>query len=375
MSRHPNAKGSRSSRLWSRGFLLPFIGLAYCMFPLTASAAVPKGLSQTQNISYDTEMIRNVMELLNQCHHDSVLAICNTLIKNDPASPVGYFLASDTYQTVMRDYRVRTYQAVFDSLIEIAVQKASARLDQDSTAESHFVAGAVQGYYCLALFHAGSYVRAIKTAGNSVSLLRKAAQLDPNFVDPLFGIAIYEYTRSKLLFGLLGGKKQEAIAKLRKVEQSGRYVAANASYSLQSIYFENEQYDSALVINDQLFRRYPSSPSALYNRAMLLEKTHRPQEALAVWNTLTGVLQQRRPASNGFLAESYFHLACLQQQLKNDQSAKKLLIQAAQFAARRRSEDEIEGSYVKFKEIKSRINEALRTWGQGQSTLEPAPAN
>ena len=358
------AEGSGLESILSRHFFTPIIYLILIFFPDFSTAACLHLRPQPDIVSNKPEMIRNVMELLNQSNHDSVLAICDRLIENDPESPIGFFLASDAYQTMMRDYRVKTYQTQFDSLITIAVMKASARMNREPTAESHFVSGAVQGYYCLALFHAGSYFRAIKTAENSISLLRKASELEPDFVDPLFGIAIYEYNKSKLLFGLLGGKEDEAIAKLHKVEQSGRYLSVNASYALQAIYFENEHYDSALVINNQLFRHYPSSPSCLYNRALLLEKTNRSEEALEVWLKLAGVLTRLKPASNGFLAECLYHQAWIHHQLKDDQTAKKLLIQAARFASRRRGEEELEGSYVKFKEIKNRINAALSDWNQ-----------
>jgi len=370
---NPNARGSASR---SRCFHSSILSLLVILFPILTTAASPDLQQRSIRNSFDPALVTRVMEMLNRSSHDSVLVLCNEMIATDPESPIGYFLASHTYQTIMRDFRIKTYQAQFDSLIVIAARKATRHLEQDSTAESHFICGAVQGYYCLALFHTGSYVRAIKTAGNSVSLLRKAAQMDPDFIDPLFGIAIYEYTRSKLLLGLLGGKKEEAIANLRKVEQNGRYMAANASYSLQAIYLENEQYDSALVVNDRLFKRYPASPSALYTRALLLEKTSRPEQALRLWNTLVAVLQLRKPASNGFLAESYYHLASLQHQAKNHAQAQKLLIQAAQYASRRRGEEELEGRYVKFNETKNMINEALRTWGQrGSTPPQAATAN
>jgi tetratricopeptide (TPR) repeat protein len=370
---NPNSRGSASR---SRYFYSSILSLLVIFIPILTTAAGPDSQQQPRKNSFDPAMVTRVMEMLNRSNHDSVLVLCKAMIATDPESPIGYFLASHAYQTIMRDFRIKTYQAQFDSLIVIAASKASSHLERDSTAESHFVCGAVQGYYCLALFHAGSYVRAIKTAGSSVSLLRKAAQMDPDFIDPLFGIAIYEYTRSKLLFGFLGGKKEEAIANLRQVEKAGRYMAANASYSLQAIYFENGQYDSALVVNDRLFKRYPASPSALYNRALLLEKTKRPEEAQQLWNTLVTVLQLRKPASNGFLAESYYHLASLQHQAKNDAQAQKLLIQSAQCASRRRGEEELEGKYVKFNEIKNMINEALRTWGQrGSTPPQAATAN
>ncbi len=309
-------------------------------------------------------LIKSAMELLNQGRHDSLLVLSSRLITHDPESPIGYFLAADVYQTMMRDFRVKRYAAQFDSLIRIAAAKAAIRLERMPTAENHFIAGTVNGYYCLALFQSGSYLKALKTAENSIELMRKAAALEPGFADPLFAIALYEYNKSKFLFGLLGGNATEAVAKLREVEQKGRYVSANASYALQAMYFDHGEYDSALVVNDQLYKRYPENPSCLYNRARLLEKENRLPEAREVWESLIAILQKRKPASNGYLAECHYHLAWIHRQQQEEGEARKLLHQAARFAARRRGEEEVDGSFIKFKEIKKAINTALQEWGQ-----------
>ncbi|HOZ21359.1 MAG TPA: hypothetical protein PLO28_06220 [bacterium] len=314
--------------------------------------------------SGESAAIMNLIELINRSEHDSVLVLASRLINEDPASPVGYFLAADACQTMMRDYRVSIWQARFDSLIAIASVKATSLLAREPTVDNHFIAGVVQGYYCVALFQSGSYLRALKTAESGISLLRKASQMDPGFADPLFGIAVYEYNKSKLLFGLLGGEEKEAIAKLRKVEREGRYLSTNASYTLQALYLEKEEYDSAVVINDQLYRRYAASPSCLYNRAVLFEKTGRLEEALQIWERLNETLKKRTPVSNGYMAESHYHLAWLNRQLKREEEARRLLIQAARFASRRRAEEELEGSYIKFKEIKNKINSALAEWNR-----------
>lgn len=309
-------------------------------------------------------LIKSGLELLNQGQHDSLLVLSSRLMVHEPESPVGYFLAADVYQTMMRDFRVKRYSAQFDSLIRIAAARAAVRLEHMPTAENHFIAGTVNGYYCLALFQSGSYLKALKTAESSIALMRKSAALDPEFTDPLFAIALYEYNKSKFLFGLLGGDATEAAAKLRRVEQSGRFVAANASYALQAMYFDHAQYDSALAVNDQLYQRYPENPSCLYNRARLLEKKNRLPEALAIWQDLIAMVQKRKPASNGYLAECHYHLAWIHRQQQEGEVARQLLHQAARYAARRNEAEEVEGSFIKFKEIKKAINTALQEWGQ-----------
>ncbi|HNW59928.1 MAG TPA: tetratricopeptide repeat protein [bacterium] len=347
----------------TRGFLLLGI-ILLSVFPGAMAARAAETTSSPAATTSEQQLIQGAMELLNQGRHDSLLVLSSQLMAHEPENPIGYFLAADVYQTMMRDFRVKSYGAQFDSLIRIAAAKAAVQLQRAPSAENHFISGTVNGYHCLALFQAGSYLKALKTAENSIALMRKATVMDPGFADPLFAIAIYEYNKSKFLFGILGGDEREAAAKLRRVERQGRYVAANASYALQAMYFDHQKYDSAMVVNDKLYQRYPENPSCLYNRARLLEKTNRLPEALALWNKLIPIVQKPRSASNGYLAECHYHLAWIQHQQQNSEAARQLLVQAARFASRRRGEEEVEGSFVKFKDIKKEINTALREWGQ-----------
>jgi len=332
-------------------------------------SAVNASFSQrTDKNADEPRLIKNTMELLNQGKHDSVLAICDQLMRDHPESPTGYFLAADAYETMNRDFRLKTYRAPFDSLIRLAVTKAEAKLAQEPASFNYFSSGIVKSYYCLALFQTGHYIKAIKTAEKGISLLRKSHALEPDFVDPLMGIAAYEYHKSKLLFGLLGGSEKEAIVKFKKVVKLGRYLSTNAAYSLQAIYFENAHYDSALMINDQLFLKYPENPSCLYMRALLLEQARRLPEALQIWNRLIAVVSAPQPSSNGYLAECHYHVAAIHRQLDQADSAWASLMQAARFAANRRADAELEGSHAKFKEIKSNINKALREWKRNDLT-------
>jgi tetratricopeptide (TPR) repeat protein len=362
MHKVANAKNIVSTRLFIRHFLTPAIYLLIFNFwPFSSATAL--NLPQTPSHAANTsEMIRNAIELLNQNRHDSVLTISRAIIKNDPENPIGYFLACDSYQTRMRDYRVKKYEVEMDSLIKIAVNKATVCVSREPTAENYFILGTVKGYYGVHLFQSGNFLKAIKTAENCMSFLKKACKLDSDFVDPLLGMALYDYGKSKVLFGLLGGNKKDAMAKLKIVEKSGRYVSTNAKYSLQAIYFESAQYDSALAINDQLYRRYPENPACLYNRALLLEKANRLTEALDVWDKLLGCVIMAKQTSNGYLAECYYHLAWIHHQFKNSAKAQESLKQAAKFAAQRQADEEMEGSYIKFNDIKKKINTALKNW-------------
>ncbi len=95
----------------------PFLCALY-LAGLIPAAASPRPAADS--ICADSRHIKTLIELINRSEHDSVLALSRDLIGQDPASPLGYFIAADSYQTMMRDFRIKAWQTEFDSLIAIA---------------------------------------------------------------------------------------------------------------------------------------------------------------------------------------------------------------------------------------------------------------
>ncbi len=315
------------------------------------------------NPFWDKEaLIKQSIEQLNREVVDSVLINSAFLRKQCPADPNGYFLAADVYQTIMRDYRVRRYESKFDSLINLAVKTARKALKTQRTAENYFILGAAEGYRCIHWFCRGKYQKVFSSAITCIKSLRLANKMKPEFVDPLLGLALYEYGQSKVIPLLLKSKRKNAILIMKRVQQEVRYVSINAMYALMMIYYETYEFNKAWQLNEQLFLKYPRNPVCLYNRALLLEKLERYSEAILIWKNLISHIEMFVQQSNNYLAECHFHVAQIYQGMGEPEMAIQELELAEMYVKLYQPEQEMDGPYTNFKDTRKAIQHARKKW-------------
>lgn len=317
-------------------------------------------------------LIQRSLEQLHLEQFDSALAVCTELRHSWPQDPAGYLLAAGVYQTMMRDYRLRLFEARFDSLIQSAVALADKQVSTEASAERLFMLGTGRGYRGLHRFRCGEWAAGFRDAVLALNAMERALQREAALVDPYLALGVYEYWKSaKLNFagGLFAGKREQAIAALESVRQRGRYVAVDAAYSLQTIHIHEENYTQALEINDWLLQRFPQNVSALYHRGLILEKLDRVAEALTVWENVISRIRAFIQASDGYLAECHLHRAQLSERLPAAAStggANEHVILALQLArthARQRvAEKELEGPLASFREINKAIAQMVKKY-------------
>lgn len=125
----------------------------------------------------------------------------------------------------------------------------------------------------LANYYYGRFLLGDEKYKKALPYLRKAATLDPDKVEYQFWVGV--------TYGGLGKKSLE-----RKSYQKALSLDENHLQSL--IYlghnqFEANEYTNALISYGRALMFWPSSPSALYNRALILTKFGRNPEALEGW--------------------------------------------------------------------------------------------
>lgn len=315
-------------------------------------------------------VIRRCVEQLHREAYDSVFATTAFLRERNPEDPAGYFLAADACNTLMRDYRVRRFETQFDSLISLTIAVTETALKRHPTAENYFLLGSAEGYRCLHLFRRGKWLTAIGSALNSVRNLRRAQDLEPDFVDPLLGLALYDFGKSKV--PALGWfvSRETILRRLERVQREGRYVSVSARYALQVVYMEMGQTDRAWEVNNWLYERFPRNPVCLYNRALLLEKLNRPQEAALVWEQLIARVEDIERPSKGYLAECYYHLSSLSHLAGETEQEASQLAAANRFVKLYRPEEEMDGPYTSFDETKKAISQATKKVNRTQEVAQ-----
>ncbi|MFQ5630254.1 MAG: hypothetical protein ACE5I1_15905 [bacterium] len=317
-------------------------------------------------------LIDRVLQQLYTEAYDSALANCQLISKLWPQDPTASILQLSIYQTQMRIYRVRIFEAKFDSLIARAVEMADRQAKKNKTAQMLFMQGSARGMQALHRAKQGKIAKALKDAVFALHYMKKALRKDRNFADPKLSLGLYQFWKSeKLSFGL-GLRKNDRKQALRLIEdvwKRGRYLSMDAAFTLQNIYLHKGDYSKALEINAWLVERYPSHPSVLYHRALLFENLERPSEALPCWMALIDRIRSFQAQSDGYLAECYLHIAQIYESMNASANGEKIehaLEQAALYAERRDASIELESSFQKSGEIHA----AIKRLDKKYSTIE-----
>ncbi|MFQ5627791.1 MAG: tetratricopeptide repeat protein [bacterium] len=297
--------------------------------------------------------------------YDSAFANITQITIRFPQAPHSYLLAADAYQTMMRDYRVRIYEAEFDSVIDLTIAKAKQALQKERTALNYFMLGTAQGYLGIHEFYLGNLLRGVSTAFGAIKTMKAAIHADEAFADPLFALAIYDFGQYKALgwgLGFFKRKREKALQQLQEVQRHGSYAVYHAMYSQQRIYFDGGEFEKALAINDRLYQTFFKNPSCLYHRALLLDKTGRYAQTAEIWQELIDRINAFVAPSNGFLGECYYHLAVNAWEQGNLREAISKIKLAQGYLIKFDEKRELNGPYFKNKDLKKWTKNKHKKW-------------
>ncbi len=336
-----------------------------------------------QTIETRSQLLQLAFDQLHHERYDSALADCAQLRQLYPEDPAGYLMAASVYQTMMRLYRVRIFETPFEDMSRRAEELAEKQTRQRASAEAWFMLGSAKGNLALHRTHRGEWASALRDAVLALHAMKRALQLEPDFVDPAMALALYEYWKSKKLsmgLDLFAGNRKTAFALLEKVRAQGRYLALDATFALQDLYMHEGEYQHALEINEELFAALPQHASVLHHRAVIMEKLQRPQEALAAWEQLAERLQAFQRPSHGFLAECQLHRAKLLEAMQAstaDETATLKISSALNLAASHIQQCdkalEMEGPMDNFAELKQAIDQMLSKYAIVKAPLSETP--
>lgn len=329
------------------------------------------------------QLLQRAFDLSHHEQYDSALVDCAQLRQLYPDDPAGYLMAATIYQTMMRLYRVRIFETPFENMSRRAEELAEKQTRRHASAEAWFMLGSAKGNLALHRTHRGEWTGALRDAVLALHAMKRALQLEPEFVDPAMALALYEYWKSKKLgmgLSLFAGNRKTAFALLEKVRAQGRYLARHAAFALQDLYMHEGEYQRALEINEELYAALPQHASVLHHRAVIMEKLQRPQEALAAWEQLAERLEAFQKPSHGFIAECQLHRAKLLEILQvstTDETATLKISSALNLAASHIQQCdkafEMEGPMDNFAELKKAIDQMLSKYAIVKAPLSETP--
>ena len=197
----------------------------------------------------------------------------------------GSFYAQDAEEDEVNRKRERE----FNDLIKQALAVSKARLDKNpGDVEALYYNAAAQGLragYSVSVKR--SFRKAIGDANGSVKIQKRVIKIDPNYTDAYLSIGLYEYVIDSLPFfwrtlarlAGLSGSKTRGIEHLEQVVAKGKYASDDARVLLIGIYGREGKPDRALELISHLANKYPRNYLFGVERAAMLFKMNRADEA------------------------------------------------------------------------------------------------
>ena len=335
----------------SRILLRLFIIFLFCH----SASSQRSDTTRIDEAAFDT-FVRAV-NLVDHHEYEEALRTFETLIKEFPDHPIGYFGSAATYQTVMRNYRMNLYEAEYDSMLNTAIDIGAGAVTKNKRdAVAWFYLGGAYGFRGLYKVRKHDWVGAFADGLKGVRALERALDLDPTLYDAYYGLGLYHYWRSAKgkVLGIpifFARDKEKGIREIWKAIEKGRYSEVSGKYALVATYYDNEEYEKAWTLNQELYERFPTDPSCLYMRSRLAEKRGDWKTLGDVSRRLLNHIRSVGYPSIGYEMECYFRMALSQYHLELYDDALINVNEALALKFRREASREIEGPLEDFQEI------------------------
>jgi tetratricopeptide (TPR) repeat protein len=340
---YPKSAGLPAWRVAFIFLLLGFIG------PANAQPA------RLDSISHAL-LVRGIHQVHIEAYSDA-LATFDTLMAYRPDHPVGYFGAAAVYKTIMQNYRITIYESQMDSLLDqtAAIGEQAVRKNRRDVL-AYFYMGGAYGFRGLHKIRKRDWLGAFKDGVKGLNAIQTALDRDPKMADAYYGLGTFHYWRSAKtkLLGLLPVFRKDRKRGIFEIElaiQKGIYTPVECRYALVPIYYDCEEYDKALAVNQELFEQFPTNPSCLYMRSRIFERLEQWDDALASMEELLTHVEASEYRSTGYTVECHYLLAYYLHKLNDNEKAFKHLQSVQMLKEKRDAALELEGPLEDFEEV------------------------
>ncbi len=225
--------------------------------------------------------IENAIPLIYHCKFDEAECNFDSIKKNYPSAPEGYFFsAMVTYWRILMDRENKQFDEKYFLQIEKTIEVCDKILDtNENDAQAIFYKGGSLGYRGRLEVHRKNWFSAVSNGRKGLSLMLEAYERDKENTDTYLGMGLYQYYAEAipeefpivkpLMWFLPDGDKKQGIDFLTKATRQGKFTNIEATYFLLQIYFRFEKnYEKALPVADKLHNEFPENPmfKRIYNK-------------------------------------------------------------------------------------------------------------
>lgn len=275
------------------------------------------------------EIIRQGVGLAFNGHYQEALGEFRKLRTLDIKDPAGTFFQAATLHAKMMDYEAELWREEFLALLDTTESLASEEIQRNTTnAWARFYRGCAYSYRAIFEARSGNWWAGFKYGRRAKSELEKTVKQDSTLYDAYLGLGAYDYWRSvktKFLWWLpfVGDRRTRGIEQVQLAAERGIYFQEVAQNSLVWIYIEEEEYNQAHHLAQQLCKRFPESRVFLWGMAATLVGQKRWEKAIESYEAILRSVESETLDNHYnaiechyWIATSYFELGkygnCLQ---------------------------------------------------------------
>jgi tetratricopeptide (TPR) repeat protein len=274
----------RAGRMWR------WLVTLLCLLAASASASVPRSPAEGIDWASIHDITTRGIDRFYRLDNESALRSFDSVATMAPGDPRGYFFRSMVHFSLYALDRDRRHFDAFMAESERVItvcERLVDRNEHDATAK--FYLGGIYGYRGMAWQTEGSLVKAVTEGRQGYTLLEEAVGEDPNLYDAQMGFGLFRYLVAKAprslhwMLKLMGitPDLDGGLRMLKAAAEHGTYTRNEAQLYLAQFLFNEQRQDEAFVQLDQLCSRYPENTLFLILRASWLQRTGKPEEALA----------------------------------------------------------------------------------------------
>jgi tetratricopeptide (TPR) repeat protein len=239
----------------------------------------------------NTDIVFGIKKSLEE-DYESALTHFETLKKEYPNHPAGYFFSAAVYQSMMMDFETLKWEDQFYQNVDQSINLAK-KLENSGNIPPDFYYGGSLSYKSFQLGRNKKYPSAIKVGLRAIHLLEKAVKQDSQFCDPYLGIGSYQYWRSRMTSLLswlpfFPDQREQGIKLIKKAADCSVFSRWAALSNIAWIYIYEEEYENAINYASIGLDDFPSSRFFLWPFA---EAHFRNHNFIKARNAFTSLLK------------------------------------------------------------------------------------
>jgi tetratricopeptide (TPR) repeat protein len=296
-------------------------GIAFAFLSLSLRPA----LAET-NFELTPEVDRLLRKGLDAIYHyelESADQQFDELVRRFPSHPIGYTQKAEIiWWRALRSTKDKSLQASFERFTSEAFRKGEELLNQNPNDfyALFYLACAYGNQTRYGVYVTRSYYRAMRSGLDGYEYVKRAHQLNPDYVDCFIGIGAYNYFAGSLpwpvrmfspLFGVKGDKAK-GFEHLKLAAEKGEYGQTVAKMVLLIAYFNEKQFEECRKLLLELMDEFPTNPVFVTWMADLYSQRAKLDEGIRFLSERASKLKDSSSLSPLITSQIHFEIGRLQ---------------------------------------------------------------